>query len=175
MQDLGPFRTSPQTELARLPGPISPRYGEISARFPKWEKAEYSGDEFLRERKKANMAKHKNHNFRDYHSFGNFFGCITAILSIPFKMVCLWCGKYSRQCKMMRSGARESQPALSYEHRNFYKGFRGKARSRKPGLCEEALRGFTMNPGWEEGGGWGGAELTLTHIFLILTDRRVLN
>ena len=77
---------------------------------------------------------------------------------------------------MMRSGARESQPALSYEHRNFYKGFRGKARSRKPGLCEEALRGFTMNPGWEEGGGWGGgAELTLTHIFLILTDRRVLN
>ena len=158
MQDLGPFRTSPQTELARLPGPISPRYGEISARFPKWEKAEYSGDEFLRERKKANMAKHKNHNFRDYHSFGNFFGCITAILSIPFKMVCLWCGKYSRQCKMMRSGARESQPALSYEHRNFYKGFRGKARSRKPGLCEEALRGFTMNPGWEEGGGWWGGQ-----------------
>ena len=84
-------------------------------------------------------------------------------------MGCLWCGKYSRQCKTMPSGPPEfippfipvtgmkcsygkissplteisvgkteisgTEPArpLIWTHRKFYKGFRGKARSRKPG------------------------------------------
>ena len=44
---------------------------EISARFPRLKKAtEDPGDEFWRERDKANMAKCKNYNFRAYHSFG---------------------------------------------------------------------------------------------------------
>ena len=96
-------------------------------------------------------------------------------------MGCLWCVKYSRQCKTMPSGPREfippfipvtgmkcsygkisspltdisvgkteisgTEPArpLIWTHRKFYEGFRGKARSRKPGQpaqpgsCEEAL------------------------------------
>ena len=113
------------------------------------------------------MAKHKNHNFRDYHSFGNYFGCITAILSIHLKWYAYdventvgnarWWGPEppAEYQGKKASASRESQPALSYEHRKFYKGFRGKARSRKPGLCEEALRRFTMNPGREEGVGMG--------------------
>ena len=113
------------------------------------------------------MAKHKNHNFRDYHSFGNYFGCITAILSIHLKWYAYdventvgnarWWGPEppAEYQGKEASASRESQPALSYEHRKFYKGFRGKARSRKPGLREEALRRFTMNPGREEGGGDG--------------------
>ena len=84
-------------------------------------------------------------------------------------MGCLWCGKYSRQCKTMPSGPPEfippfipvtgmkcsygkissplteisvgkteisgTEPArpLIWTHRKFYKGFRGEARSRKPG------------------------------------------
>ena len=84
-------------------------------------------------------------------------------------MGCLWCGKYSRQCKTMPSGPPEfippfipvtgmkcsygkissplteisvgkteisgTEPArpLMWTHRKFYEGFRGKARSRKPG------------------------------------------
>ena len=77
-------------------------------------------------------------------------------------MGCLWCGKYSRQCKMMPSGLPEfispsiavtgmkcsygkifspfteisgTEPAgpLIWTHWKFYKGFRGEARSRKPG------------------------------------------
>ena len=84
-------------------------------------------------------------------------------------MGCLWCGKYSRQCKTMPSGPPEFIPPFipvtgmkcSYgkipsplteisvgkteisgtesarppiwTHRKFYKGFRGEARSRKPG------------------------------------------
>ena len=77
-------------------------------------------------------------------------------------MGCLWCGKYSRQCKIMPSGPPEfippfipvtgmkcsygkissplteisgTEPArpLIWTHRKFYKGFRGEARSRKPG------------------------------------------
>ena len=44
---------------------------EISARFPRLKKAtEDPGDDFWRERDKANMAKYKNYNFRAYHSFG---------------------------------------------------------------------------------------------------------
>ena len=97
-------------------------------------------------------------------------------------MGCLWCGKYSRQCKTMPSGPPEfippfipvtgmkcsygkissplteisvgkteisgTKPArlLIWTRQNFYKGFRGEARSRKqgqpgqPGSCEKALR-----------------------------------
>ena len=97
-------------------------------------------------------------------------------------MGCLWCGKYSRQCKTMPSGPpqfippfipvtgmrcsygkissplteisvgkteiSETEPArpLMWTHRKFYKGFRGEARSRKPGQpgqpgsYEEALK-----------------------------------
>ena len=50
------------------------RLGFISAWFPRWETAKDPGDEFwlpLNSRKKANMAKHKNVNFRAYQSFGN--------------------------------------------------------------------------------------------------------
>ena len=44
---------------------------EISARFPRLKKVtEDPGDEFWREKDKANMAKCKNYNFRAYHSFG---------------------------------------------------------------------------------------------------------
>ena len=97
-------------------------------------------------------------------------------------MGCLWCGKYSRQCKTMpfwppeliqpfipvtgmkcsygkissplteisvgktEISATESARPLIWTHRKFYKGFRGKVRSRKlgqpgePGSYEEALR-----------------------------------
>ena len=77
-------------------------------------------------------------------------------------MGCLWCGKYSRQCKTMPSGPPEfippfipvtgmkcsygkissplteisgTEPArpLIWIHPKFNKGFRGEARSRKPG------------------------------------------
>ena len=97
-------------------------------------------------------------------------------------MGCLWCGKYSRQCKTMPSGPPEfippfipvtgsygkissplteisvekteisvTEPArpLIWTHRKFYKGFRGEARSRKPGQpgqpgsYEEALGNIT--------------------------------
>ena len=51
---------------------------EISARFPRWEKAE-RGFLARNARKKANVAKHKNHNFRACHSFGNSHSCITAV------------------------------------------------------------------------------------------------
>ena len=83
-------------------------------------------------------------------------------------MGCLWCGKYSTQCKTIPSRPPEyiplsfrlagwsvhtakfpallpRQPALSWTHRKFYKGFRDNARSRKPGQpgqsdsCEEVL------------------------------------
>ena len=44
---------------------------EISAQFPRLKKVtEDPGDEFWREKDKANMAKCKNYNFRAYHSFG---------------------------------------------------------------------------------------------------------
>ena len=90
-------------------------------------------------------------------------------------MGCLWCGKYSRQCKTMPFGPPEfippfipvtgmkcsygkissplteisgTEPArpLIWTYGKFYKGFRGEARSRKPGQpgqpgsYEEALR-----------------------------------
>ena len=83
-------------------------------------------------------------------------------------MECLWSGKYSRQCKTMPFGPPEfippfipvtgmkcsygkissplteisgTEPArpLIWTHRKVYKGFRGEARSRKPGSYEEAL------------------------------------
>ena len=79
-------------------------------------------------------------------------------------MGCLLCGKYSRQCKTMPFGLPKFNPVTglkcSYSkisspltkisgtkptrplirtHRKFFKGFRGKARSRKPGWCEEAF------------------------------------
>ena len=101
-------------------------------------------------------------------------------------MGCLWCGKYSWQCKTMPSGPPEfippfipvtgmkfsygkissplteiavgkteisvTEPAhpLIWTYRKFYKGFRGEARSRKPGQpsqsgsYEEALHYSTM-------------------------------
>ena len=92
-------------------------------------------------------------------------------------MGCLWCGKYSRQCKTMPSGPPEfippfipvtgmkcsygkissplteisgTEPArpLIWTHRKFYKGFRGEARSWKPGSYEEALNspGLSVYP-----------------------------
>ena len=96
-------------------------------------------------------------------------------------MGCLWCGKHSRQCKTMPSGPPEfippfipvtgmkcsygkissplteisgTEPArpLIWTHRKFYKGFRGEARSRKPGQpgqpgsYEEALNGINRKP-----------------------------
>ena len=75
-------------------------------------------------------------------------------------MGCLWCGKYNRQCKTMQSRsplfikvtglkcsyrkifspltAMQARPVIR-THRKFHKGFRGTARSLKPGSCEEAL------------------------------------
>ena len=76
------------------------------------------------------------------------------------RMLILWYGKYNRQCKTMPSGPPEFIPVTglkcSYNkisspltkisgtksarplirtHLKFFKGFRGKARSRKPGSC----------------------------------------
>ena len=99
-----------------------------------------------RPRKKANMAKHKNHNFRDHHSFGNSFGCITAILSIPFKnaMLMMWKIQQEMQDDEVRSrplNSREKRPLLAgkasppshMKTENFTKDVEVKARSRKPG------------------------------------------
>ena len=46
---------------------------EILARFPRWEKVKDPGYEFWRQigETKANIAKHKNFNFRAYLSIGN--------------------------------------------------------------------------------------------------------
>ena len=119
-------------------------------------------------------------------------------------MGCLWRGKYSRQWKTMPSGPLEfippfipvtgmkcsygkissplteisgTKPArpLIWTHRKFYKGFRGKARSRKPGQpgqpgsYEEALKGVVTNAagvhvyiGWEQ---------CVNHIIIIIAYR----
>ena len=145
-----------------------------------------------RPRKKANMAKHKNHNFRDHHSFGNSFGCITAILSIPFKngMLMMWKIQQEMQDDEVRSrplNSREKRPLLAGKasppsHMNteyFTKDVEVKARSGKPGWCEDDLRRFTMSPGgWGGGGGRRGSELTQINTDrsnFFQTDRRAPN
>ena len=90
-------------------------------------------------------------------------------------MGCLWCGKYSRQCKTMPSGPPEfippfipvtrmkcsygkissqlteisgTEPAhpLIWTHQKFYKGFRSEARSWKLGSYEEAFKVMSKRP-----------------------------
>ena len=140
---------------------------EISARFPRLKKAtEDPGDEFWRERDKANMAKCKNYNFRAYHSFGISF----AVLYNAYDEENT--AGNARRCHLDRRNSSRfhpgnwakvfqnvvkfsallptsrlqkprswelRQPTLIWTHQKFYKGFRGKARSRKPDSCEEAL------------------------------------
>ena len=53
---------------------------EISARFPRWAEGQWSWGRVPAQRdKKSRHAKHKNYNFRAYHSFCNSWSCITAV------------------------------------------------------------------------------------------------
>ena len=122
-------------------------------------------------------------------------------------MGCLWCGKYSRQCKTMPSGPPEfippfipvtgmkcsygkissplteisgTEPArpLIWTHRKFYKGFRGKARSRnpgqpdQPGSYEEALKGVVTNVAGAHV--YIGQEQCVNNIIIIIAYRWVI-
>ena len=170
-------------------------------------------------RKKVNMAKHKNHNFRDYHDSMTLATLMAVSLQLN-GMLMMWKIQQAMQDDAIRSRqssprfhpgnraevfvwqnfqpayrdpgwknrhlgnwaspsllaeasfpwylpakyqgkedstSRESQPALSCEHRKFYKGFRGKVKSRKPGSCEEALKQKVYNEP-RRGEGRGGAQ-----------------
>ena len=57
--------------------------------------------------KQSKCGETQSYNFHAYHSFGNIYSCITAVI----KMGCLWCRKYSKQSK-----TRPSRHALPCFH-----------------------------------------------------------
>ena len=183
-------------------------------------------------RKKVNMAKHKNHNFRDYHDSMTLATLMAVSLQLN-GMPMMWKIQQAMQDDAIRSRQssprfhpgnraevfvwqnfqpayrdpgwknrhlgnwaspsllaeasfpwhlpakyqgkedstnRESQPALSCEHRKFYNGFRGKVKSRKPGSCEEALKRFTMSPGGGRGGVGRRTNADLSNFFFKPTE-----
>ena len=140
---------------------------EISAWFPRWEKAKDARDEFWCQiwETKQTWQNTKISTFVPFVALA-----ILKALSLQLNGT-LWCGKYNRQCKAMPSGPLESilvtglkcscdkissplteisgteppQP-LIWIHQGFYSGFRGKVRSRKLGQpsqlgsCEKVIR-----------------------------------
>ena len=66
-----------------------------------------------------------------------------ADTSISSVILC-WCERDHRSSVVRREAQmvllQEPARPLTWTHQKFYKGFRVKARSRKPGSCEEALR-----------------------------------
>ena len=113
-----------------------------------------------------------------------------------------WCGKHIRQCKTTPSGPARIHPAiipvtglkcsyskifsplteisrteparpLIWTHRKFYKGFRGRARSRKPGSREEDLNRDSKKFGKAKSRGffslsiWNQLQCSLVFLFFI--------
>ena len=135
-------------------------YEKFQPGFRDEKKAKNPGDEFWCETRETEQTwqNTKIITFAPIIALATLLSCITAV-----KLGCLWRGKYRGQCKTTPSGPPKSflakvsarlprsrlekprspapEPArpLVWTHRKFYNGFRGKARSRKPGLCGEAL------------------------------------
>ena len=139
---------------------------EILDRFPRWEKVKDPGDEFWCQiQEQSKHGETQNFNFRAYLNIGNSESCITAVKWDAYdventggkKDDAIWTARIHPAVHPVNrdevfiwqnfqiSGTKPARP-LIWTHQNFYKGFRGEARSRKqgqpgqPGSCEKALR-----------------------------------
>jgi len=135
---------------------------KIWARFPRWDKAEYPGNEFWREMRESKQTceTQKSDNVRAYHSCGNSYGCITEVKWDVYDVEntagnagrCSpgrqsssrktgWIAHMEKLFSQLTeipvektdiSGTEPARPVI-WTHRNFYKGFRSKASPRKTG------------------------------------------
>ena len=82
---------------------------EISARFPRWEKAEDDRELWHEIRELSKRGETQSYNFRAYYSFGNSYSCITVVKRDAYD-VKRWCGKYNRKQARRERGVRRSHP-----------------------------------------------------------------